>query len=86
MNGLRFIYLNHVPSSFGPHGEVLIVESNGDRHQFRTLIKGLQTEVFGNAVVLQYLNGRYGHESVCFTLREAVLANMFKSLTNCHQT
>lgn len=58
---------------YGPMGEVLLLEPNGDSYPFFVKIVGEETEITGDPTVLDYLEDRYSSPVVCFTCRNALL-------------
>jgi hypothetical protein len=51
------------------------VESNGDEHLVRCLVKGDGTDFGGDGEWLEYLNRRYGAQGVWNVARRAVIGH-----------
>lgn len=73
-DSLRARIVRHVPSLLGKEAVLVLVEPNGDEHQVRCLVKEDGTDVAGNGESLEYLNARYGSQTVSGVARRTVLS------------
>lgn len=71
-SALRARKICPVYSPRGEQAEVVLIEPNGDEHQVRVLLAPEVTEINGVMEVLNYLNHRYGPESVLAAAKTAV--------------
>lgn len=76
MGLLRARLVGPVPSSEGIQAEVILIEPNGDEHSVRCLCRSNgSTDIGGDSEVLDYLNTKYGDQSVCGLAREVTLGS-----------
>jgi hypothetical protein len=75
MNGLRALLINRVLSQDGPQADVLLVEPNGDEHLIRCLCRhDGTTEIGGDGQMVEYLNHKYGDQTVWALSRQIALS------------
>lgn len=74
MSALNGRLICHMFCSEGKLAEIVLIEPNGDEHPVRCLVRENGTDITGNGEELDYLNQRYGSQSVCEVARGTVLS------------
>ena len=68
-------FVRHAFSPEGHQAEIVLVEANGDEHPVRCLCRPTNTEICGDPAMLDYLNQRYGDDTVEFVSRMTTLSD-----------
>lgn len=75
MNGLRALFMRHVPSADGTQADVLLIEPNGDEHRVRCLCKpDGSTELGAEGETVSFLADKYGEQTVWALTRQMTLS------------
>ena len=74
MNGLQAKLLGYVPSPDGTQADLLLLEPNGNENRVRCLCKrDGSTDIGGDAERVDYLNTKYGSQTVWTLSRQITL-------------
>ena len=76
MNGLFGRFVNYLPTNEGVQANILLIEGNGDEYPVKCLARASGTDVNGDTVYLNYLNQRYGPETVATVARRTATGRL----------
>ena len=76
MNGLHGRFVNYLPTTEGVRANILLIEGNGDEYPVKCLARASDTDINGDSVHLNYLNQRYGQETVSTVARRTTTGRL----------
>ena len=76
MNGLHGRFVNYLPTTEGVQANILLIEENGDEYPVKCLARVSGTDINGESVYLNYLNQRYGRETVSTVARNTTTGRL----------